>query len=320
MRTLLCTVACATLLVMPARVPAQSLRQPCAGASSADARMFCENVADAVLILQPRIGAVLAAGNPVPGTASTLGMRIGSTPRVSVGLRMSAARPLLPPIERINDDGSVRFTAASIGLDVSVGLFEGISLAPTVGGFGSVDLLASFGVMPLPRGDDFPDNSPLSVAAGARIGLLRESFTAPGISVSAMYRRVGDVARGSRDLSGGDSYLRISDYGVTSLRGTVGKRVLGFGLTAGVGYDLYRADADVRVRDPGVLVPSQISMTQDGLKQDRVSLFGNASLTMLILNMAVEVGWQQGGDGGAATSDELGRGGLFGGLALRLAI
>jgi hypothetical protein len=33
-------------------------------------------------------------------------------------------------------------------------------------------------------------------ALGARVGILRESFTAPGVSVSAMYRSIGSFSYG----------------------------------------------------------------------------------------------------------------------------
>ena len=41
--------------------------------------------------------------------------------------------------------------------------------------------------------EDTPD---FSYGVGARLGLLRESFTMPGISVSLMYHRLGTVSYG----------------------------------------------------------------------------------------------------------------------------
>jgi hypothetical protein len=312
-----------TLVLAAAQLEAQStsLRAQCVDASRAQVRQLCENVADAAVILQPRVGVALSGGNPVPGSASTLGMRLGTLPRVSLGLRVSAAAVELPPVERIGVGNDVTFPVGSIGVDASMGLYQGMALLPTVGGFGSIDLLASAGIVPLPRGEGFDNGSAASWAAGARIGVLRESFTAPGISVDVMYRGVGDVVYGSQELSDRDAYLAVRDYRVTSVRGTVGKRLFGFGLTGGVGQDWYRADVSARVRDATVAQPERVLQLQESnLRTSRTSVFGNFSLTILILNLATELGWQQGGTAVDGASDRVERGGLFGGVAVRLAI
>lgn len=322
MRAQICALAVALLTLVGTARPtaAQQLREQCADATALY-RPFCENVADAVLITQPRIGMALTGGNPVPGTASTLGMRIRSTPRIGIGLRVTAATVDLPPVQRRTTDRDVDFPLGSVLLDVTVGLYQGMSLAPTVGGFGSVDLLASVSVLPLPSGEGFDDTSPASWALGARVGVLRESFTAPGVSVSAMYRRLGNVTFGSVELVDTDAYFRMSDYSVTSLRGVVGKRVLGIGLTGGAGYDRYSSAVTGRVRDPRVAAPdNQVQLAADPLKQNRTSLFGNVSFTLLILNMAAELGWQTGGDGIEDATDKLENRGVFGGLAVRVAL
>lgn len=304
-------------LAMPAAGQAQALRDQCAAAPAQDVQRFCRDVADAATLIQPRLGISLSGGNPVPGTASTLGMRLGSTPRISLGLRSTAARVSGPPVDRINGGGDLGFTAASLSLDASAGVFHGIRLLPTVGGFGSVDVLASLGILPLPQGSAF-DGTPTTWAIGARVGILRESFTAPGISMSAMYRSMGSFSYGDRDLNRGDSFLRMDGYRVTSLRGAVGKRVLGVGLSGGVGHDRYRADVAVRVREtepPGIL-----EVRESGMSNNRSSVFGSAAWTSMILNLSAEIGWQRGGDAVPGATARLQRGGLFGGLAARLAI
>jgi hypothetical protein len=300
---------------------AQELRTQCDAASQPGVRAFCENVADAAVILQPRLGLAAAGGNPVPGTASTLGMRMGTLPRLSLGLRVSAADVDVPPVERQTSTRDVSFPIGSIAMDASIGLFQGFSLLPTVGGFGSVDALASAGIVPLPAGEGFDDSSPFTWAVGARLGILRESFTAPGVSVSAMHRRLGDVTYGSETLTDRDAYFRLTDYQVTSVRGTVGKRLLGFGLTGGAGWDRYSADVSGRVRDPRVLSPAfQLEITQRGLTQSRTSLFGNVAFTLVILNVSAELGWQQGGEPIEDATDRLQQRGVFGGLAIRVAL
>ncbi|HUF51710.1 MAG TPA: hypothetical protein VMN60_12865 [Longimicrobiales bacterium] len=300
---------------------AQTLREQCSTASRTEVRTFCEQVADGAVIMQPRLGIALSGGNPVPGTASTLGMRIGSLPRVSVAVRVTAAQVELPPVERVDVTRAVTFPLGSLAADVSIGLFSGFNVLPTVGGLASVDLLGSAGMMPLPRGEGFDDSAPLTWALGARVGILRESFTAPGISLSGMYRRLDDVAYGSETLSDRDAFLRVSNYDVASFRATVGKRLLGFGVTAGAGYDRYGADIAATIRDPMVLEPNRLlQLSERGVSSSRTSVFGNLSFTLLILNLAAEAGWQQGGDPMEGATDMLEKGALFGGIAIRIAI
>jgi hypothetical protein len=77
--------------------------------------------------------------------------------------------------------------ARTINLDAAVGILSGWSIAPTIGGFASLDLIGSVGHLMMP--DEFSEAGK-SWAVGARVGILRESFTAPGVSVTgiAVYR------------------------------------------------------------------------------------------------------------------------------------
>jgi hypothetical protein len=316
------SAALAAALVSAALVPdagahAQGvpLRAQCAAAASSAVEQFCVNVADATTILQPRIGIGFSGGNPVPGSSSTMGMRLGTMPRMSLGLRLTAAAVGLPPIEQVGRTADLTFPVGSVNADAGLGIYQGLTLLPTVGGFGSLDLIGSAGIMPLPRGSGFDDATAASWALGARVGLLRESFTAPGVSIDVMYRSVGRMAWGSPELADRDAFVQLDRMRVTSVQGTVGKRMLGFGLTGGASYDRYRGDVAIRIRDSAPL-----EIAERGVTTSRTSLYGNVSLTVLILNLASELGWQQGGDAIQGATDRLQKGGLFGGLAVRLAI
>jgi hypothetical protein len=164
--------------------------------------------------------------------------------------------------------------------------------------------------------DDFDLSSPLTWAIGARVGILRESFTAPGVSVSALYRSVPDVSQGPFD---GTSF-QGADQSVVSLRGTVGKRVLGIGFTGGVGYDRTRSDVQAAFADPDIVLALPPRILSEDVTSGRTSFFGNVSYTLLILNMAAELGWQADGDRPAGAHEDTGKGGLFGGISVRLAI
>ena len=68
-------------------------------------------------------------------------------------------------------------------IDASVGVLQGLSIFPTVGGLGSIDMLASLGFAAPPDGEGF-DGSLISWGLGAKLGILRESFTLPGLTAS----------------------------------------------------------------------------------------------------------------------------------------
>jgi hypothetical protein len=320
----------AVLLVLglPAVVSAQeTLIQQCnAQISNDQTRRFCHLVVEAIEIGQPRVGITLAGGNPVPGASSTLGMRLGAVPRVSVGARATAVRLELPPIASQGSTAEIDAFVPSINIDASLGVFSGFSLLPTVGGFGSLDLVGSFGVIPIPEGEGFSGDSPKGWGIGARLGILRESFTAPGISITGMYRRLSDFNYGDRTLAGSqDSYFEASAMRVLSLRGVIGKRILVLGATAGIGYDKFKSDIAFGVDNPSLLGPPRFDFSESDFANDRTTAFASLQWTLLVLSIIGEVGYQSGGDdfpgdlpsGRTSTSD---KSAYYGSLAIRLAI
>lgn len=306
----------------------------------------CTVVAQAVDAAQPQLGILMAGGNPILGTASTGGVRLGLIPRVSVTARVNVVAARLPDIrEELQGGENVQefaVPAPAVGANVSLGLTQGFSVAPMIGGFGAIDLLGSVSVLPLSLLDDFGDNA-FSWGAGARVGLIRESFVTPGVSVSLMYRNLGDVAFG--DVCSGTetpavenrSVCSVNDdeqdfgeieFGLSNLsaRAAVSKRLLGLGLTAGVGYDKFETDADFAFRAPtGPGGSDQVFRYSDiAVDNDRWSAFLDASFTVLVASLIAEVGWMQGSDAIAdfpSTSDfDPSEGTWFGSLGARLSL
>lgn len=302
----------------------------------------CAIVAQAVDAAQPQLGILLAGGNPILGTASTGGVRLGLIPRVSFTGRVNVVGARLPDIRQLEGGEADEFAvpAPAIGANVSIGLTQGFSVAPMIGGFGAIDLLGSVSVLPLSLLEDFGDNA-FSWGAGARVGLIRESFVTPGVSVSLMYRDLGDVQFGevcsgaevpvadnrftctTSDDDFGEIEFGLSNW---SARAAVSKRLLGLGLTAGVGYDKFDTDANFAFRAPGPPVGAeQVYRFNDiAVDNDRWSAFLDASFTVLVASLVGEVGWMQGSDaisGFPSTSDfDPGEGTWFGSLGFRLSL
>lgn len=325
-------LTCVLLSAAPSQLRAQeaALVQECAQIPVDpvdDARRFCNLVAQGIEMLQPRLGLALTGGNPVPGTASTLGMRIGTLPRLSLGGRVTGVWTDLPPIRELGDTEQLDFLLPAINGDGSIGIFGGFSPAPTLGGLASVDALVSAGLLPLPGGEGFDTGVLFGWGLGARVGILRESFTVPGISVSAMYRNLGDVTFGDPALApgGAESFF---DYGLSgiSLRGAVSKRLFTVGVTVGGGYDSYSSDVAFGILDPfSEGAESEFRFNVDGFDSSRLSAFANVSWTLLILHVVGELGWQAGGERvpAALPADvdlDPEDGAWFGSLAVRLSI
>ena len=68
----------------------------CTSLASTGLRAQCAALAQGAAIAQPRIGLAAAGGNPLSGSSSTLGMRMGATPRVAAELRLTGARLTVP--------------------------------------------------------------------------------------------------------------------------------------------------------------------------------------------------------------------------------
>jgi hypothetical protein len=307
--------AAIAVLTLAGAADAQTLREQCTPQVWPE---YCQRLADAAASIAPRMAMIAAGGNPIAGTASTLGMRLPGSPRVSFALRATAGRVRMPRVTESDATGETTTTAIGTALDAGVGLFHGINIGPTVGGFGAVDVIASAGL--LHEGDDELDAGGFTWGAGVRIGILRESFTAPGISVSAVYRGLPDVAYVLDHEVLSMQLFEAENNSAWSVRGTVGKRLLGVGLTGGVGYDRTSSDLAVSYMAPGPGTGILVQLDESGVSDSRMSYFANLSHTTTILNLVLELGWQQNGDRASGAHRSTRRGGLFGGAAVRLAI
>ncbi|HEX8243267.1 MAG TPA: hypothetical protein VF541_07220 [Longimicrobium sp.] len=311
-------VAAAVLVSQTARAQATGCPSPSLDGGG------CQATAQALESAVPQVGIAMAGGNPLPGTASVAGVRLGLLPRVTAGLRVGAARMTLPDLRTSSGDFAARERSElvpTVNVDAAVSLTQG--LAGGVAGLGSLDLLLSAGVRPATGGFD---RASLGYGAGVRLGLLRETFGTPAVNVSAMYRRVGEARYGTPCTSEPCSPLATvgeAEFGVRDVSGrvTVGKRVARVGLVAGAGYDRFTSTGGrFTFTDPAS------STTQERRVSDgRWSLFGNLSLPLMVGAVTLEGGWMSGGGDPvpgypADAAYDPGTGTLFGSLALRLSL
>ncbi len=281
-------------------------------------RFLCGQVVNSITNVQPTVGIAFSGGAHTLGTATTIGRRLGLFPRVSVTARFNAALADVPDLldnfnptfddnNQVSPMGTVGIPVGALQGDVTVGLFNGISVAPMVGGLGAIDLLGSVSYVPVVETIGLTEEI-INLGIGARVGILQQGLIMPGISVSGMYRTMlNDVEFGA--LEDGDPAQFSTDLSTLSLRGAISKGLLMFDLTAGAGYDIYTSnvafdfllDCPDAQCDPGDNVAEPITLgTANGvageLRTAAWNVYGNVGLSLVLLNIVGEVGYQKATD------------------------
>jgi hypothetical protein len=313
-------------------------------------RFMCAQVVGTLTSVQPSVGIAFSGGNPVLGTGSTLGVRLGTIPRVSVSARVNAALADMPGLfeytAAIADEGTLSpmrrlgVPVGSFQADAAIGLFNGFSVGPLLGGVGAVDLLGS--VAFLPKIDKYGlTESTRNIGVGARVGLLKGGLVTPGISVSGMYRSLGKTSFGDLSTHSG---AFSTDLKTTSLRAVASKGFILFDLAAGAGYDRYTSNMELGWKLSCATTECRdANGGQSVVLQDRIegklttaawNVFGNVGFNFLLLHVVGEVGYQKATDPIGAedlrkanlpatqplTAEALKGGKLFGSVGVRLAI
>lgn len=282
-------------------------------------RYLCGQVVNTMSNVQPTFGIAFSGGAHTLGTATTIGRRLGLFPRVAVTARFNAAFADVPDLldnfnprfdeqtDQVIPMGTVGIPVAALQGDATVGLFNGMSLGPMLGGLGALDLLGSVSYVPTVDQVGLSEEI-VNVGVGARVGILQQGLLVPGISVSGMYRTMlGDVAFGA--ISQGDPAEFSADFSTLSLRAAISKGILMFDLAAGAGYDVYTSDVafDWELECPADQCGGEsytlITRNAEGergvvgeLSTAAWNVYGNVGLSLVLLNIVGEVGYQKATD------------------------
>lgn len=260
----------------------------------------CQKAIDLFAYMSPQLGMILAGGNPTQGVSGAFG-RIG---RFSIGLRANALNGSLPEVDRVvpNTRGAQQSTytidTTPLGFataDVALGVYPG-----TPYGFGAIDLLMSAAYVPEYDNGTIDVNTPsgsFKLGFGAKVGVVSETATRPGVSVSYLNRQLPRV-----DILGqsGDDNLLLEDVRVRSKswRAVAGKTFLFLGLGAGYGRDTYNSSATITV----TVAPRSATAGGTGgpidlnQKLTRSNMFGTVWIKSQILRIAGEFGRVSGGE------------------------
>ena len=285
-----------------------------------DAQRVCGAAVDGTRAFHPLIGILVSGGNPVLGSGGTLG-GLGHT---SFTLRANAVQVVLPDLAYNGSSSTVpagdKLWAPAPLVEGALGVYRGVG-----NGLLALDLLGSAQLLPTDQINNLtvdPDarqigGIALGLGYGARVGLLREQGPLPAVSVSIMRRDIPEITYG--DVAGGDRFSYGVDLHATNLRIVASKQLLFLDLAAGLGWDKYTGDAVIRFRDPITGVPyPDVPMK---LNSSRALGFLNAGMSLSVVRLTGEVGYQGGKDQGLSTAFQdfdTTKGKFFAGLGLRV--
>jgi hypothetical protein len=291
-------------------------QNPQCGGFVGASRRICDAALDGTRAFHPVAGLLVSGGNPVIGTASTL----GGLGHFSITARANAADVVLPDPDYDGSPGEVATTEELYApvplLEGAAGIYEGLP-----SGLLSIDFLASAQLLPTGQVEDLsvdPDarhigDVALGLGYGVRVGLLRDEGPLPAVSISAMRRHVPRLTYG--DVEAGDEFRYSVDLQATNLRLVASKQLAALQLAAGIGWDRYTGDAEIELRSaPNAPVGLD-------LRESRTLAFVNAGLDLAAVSIVGEAGYQGGRDQELSTEFEdydTRDGKFFAGLGLRL--
>ena len=321
-RRLSATIALSILLLLAGRLSSsaqETVQEVAAECSGADLVLQPLCLEGALALQAARGGVGLAAsslGTPVPGSSSTLGRRLGSSPRFALSVRGGFTRTDMPD-PRASGVAKNTFWARTVEVGVTVGVLDGFALVPTVGGIFSFDLLGSATLVELSDGAGF-SGSVEGLGYGVRLGLLRESFTLPGVSVSVIRRSITEAEWGR---PAADRVSLTFKPTVTSVRAAAGKDLLAFGVLGGWGWERYSGSTVLAVQETEDDSVRTGQFSSGDFANSRQLYFGGISYTFLVLQLSAEGGYATGWDeapGRPAGGYDPTKGSVFGSVAGRL--
>lgn len=259
-------------------------------ADDRDLRSPCTEIGLAAMSLQQGVGLVGSLGSDIPGNPSTIGRRLGKVPRLGLAVSGGLLGVGTPPVGGagvMGLEGKETLTLAGLRVDAIAGVVDGFQLGPSFGGVLAIDLIVSYARVRLPEGAGVT-GSASGVGLGARVGLLRESFTTPGISVSATRRWQGTLQAGSIDA--GTPAQADPELTVSSLRAVLGKNWFVVGVMGGLGWERYEGDTRLsvtRAAADAVTVTGHVA-------SERTLYFVSGWFNFLITQVSAEVGAAEG--------------------------
>ena len=310
--------------VLAAMLGATSLaaQEPQCNLPNPDATAACNTAVDAIRAFHPLAGMIVSGGNPVIGTAATLG-GIG---HLSVTARVNGIKAGLPNPDSANASSVPASFHGAIPapiVEASLGLLGG------KGGLLSVDALASAVILPTSGVSGLAVDSSathigsaaLGIGYGARVGVLGGHFPVPAVSVSWMHRTLPRLQYGTLGATflSGDQFAFSMDLRADNYRAVASWKFVMVDVAAGLGIDHYTSTQTSISFHDGT-TPTSVTTIVINPNNTREVLFVDGGLNLAAVKLVAELGFQTGKDQSFATTFrdfDPKAGHVFGGLGVR---
>ena len=291
-----------------------------------NATAACNTAVDAIRAFHPLAGMIVSGGNPVLGTSGSLG-GIG---HLTITARVNAIKASLPN----PDSASQSRVPSSFNGAIPAPLVEAaLGLVRGRGGFLSVDALGSAVVLPTGGVSGLAVDSnaahiggaALGIGYGARVGILAGTFPIPALSVSWMRRTLPRIQYGilGPAFGTGDQFEFSMDLKADNYRAVASWKFVLLDLAAGLGIDHYSSSQTaVRFHDDP-LNPAHVRTVVINPANTREVVFADAGLSLAVIKLVGEIGFQTGKDQSFATTFsnfDPKAGHVFGGVGLRFGL
>ena len=286
------------VLAMIAGAAPLAAQEPQCASTNNFVQASCQAAVDGVRAFYPLAGMVVTGGNPVIGTARSL----GGLGHFALTARVNAIKAALPDPTATNQTPvptSFNGALPAPVIEGAVGLTKGLA-----GGLLAVDVLGS--ALILPTGIDnltvdanatkFLDAA-LGIGYGLRVGVLNGAFPVPAVSVSWMHRTVPRLRYGTIGpiIGTGDEFEFTMDLTGDSYRAIAGWKLAAVDLAAGIGVDRYRS-RDTNIRFHNAVTPTSVDTVVINPTNTRALVFVNGGLSLAAVKLVGEIGLQAGKD------------------------
>jgi len=286
------------VLAMIAGAAPLAAQEPQCASTNNFVQASCQAAVDGVRAFYPLAGMVVTGGNPVIGTARSL----GGLGHFALTARVNAIKAALPDPTATNQTPvptSFNGAVPAPVIEGAVGLTKGLA-----GGLLAVDVLGS--ALILPTGIDnltvdanatkFLDAA-LGIGYGLRVGVLNGAFPVPAVSVSWMHRTVPRLRYGTIGpiIGTGDEFEFTMDLTGDSYRAIAGWKLAAVDLAAGIGVDRYRS-RDTNIRFHNAVTPTSVDTVVINPTNTRALVFVNGGLSLAAVKLVGEIGLQAGKD------------------------
>src|SRR6266516_2703699 len=290
----------ATIVLAALAAPLAAQEPQCDALAFPNARPACNTAVDAIRAFHPLAGMIVSGGNPVLGTATSLG-GIG---HLTVTARVNAIKASLPNPDSASQSqvpSSFHGAIPAPIVEAALGLLRGRGGFLSVDALGSAVLLPTSGVSGLSVDSNAAHigGAALGIGYGARVGILGGTFPIPALSVSWMHRTLPRIQYGNVSQSTfgtGDQFQFDMDLKADNYRAVASWKFVLVDLAAGLGVDHYSSSATSISFHDNPLSPGSVRTVVINPSSTREVAFLNGGLSLAALKLVGELGYQTGKD------------------------